>query len=181
MPVLRLLRATAFAVVCVAVSLGMHALAGGAAIGAAVFIGVTALVTGGAFLLARRQRGLGTLLAAAFAAQYGLHHLFSQAATQPPPDAYHGHGRLAVGVAMLLAHTVTALLSAHWLERGETALATLLRLLVAVVVTLLVRVVAPSAPRLLPRPSGKSGSSFVTRLLAATVSRRGPPAGMFAI
>ncbi|GAA3790032.1 hypothetical protein GCM10022226_06140 [Sphaerisporangium flaviroseum] len=181
MPVLRLLRATVFAVVCVAVSLGMHALAGGAAIDAAVFIEVTALVTGGAFVLARRQRGLGALLAAAFATQYGLHHLFSAAAVQPPPVAGHGHGGLAVDVAMLLAHTVTALLSAHWLERGETALAMLLRLLVAAVVTLLVRVAVPAAPRLVTRPCEDGGFSFLTRLLAAPVSRRGPPARVFAI
>ncbi|MET8161881.1 hypothetical protein ABZT47_36460 [Sphaerisporangium sp. NPDC005289] len=180
MPVLRLLRATVFAVVCVAVSLGMHALAGGATIDVAVFVGATALVTGGAYVLSRRQRGLGALLAAAFVTQYGLHHLFS-AAMRPPPVHGHGHGGLAVGVAMLLAHTVTALLSAHWLERGETALATLLRLLVAAVVTLLVRVATPSAPRLVPRRHGDGASLFLTRLLASAVSRRGPPAGVVVI
>ncbi|MGV9775041.1 hypothetical protein [Streptosporangium sp. NPDC003464] len=177
MPALRLLRAIAFAVVCVAMSLGMHVLAGGAAVDAAAPAGAAVLVAGGAFVLARRQRGLGALLTAAFAAQYGLHHLFSAAAVQPPPVPGHGHGGLAADVSMLLAHVVTALLSAYWLERGETALATLLRLLAASVLTLLVCWAPPAVRCLAPRPSGESRVSSVTRLLAAAVSRRGPPVG----
>ncbi|MBG0823721.1 hypothetical protein HS048_23660 [Planomonospora sp. ID91781] len=179
MPVLRLLRATVFAVACVTVSLGMHVLAGGAAVDPATPTAVVPLITGGAFVLARRQRGLGTLLTAAFAVQYGLHHLFTAAAVQPPPVPGHGHGGLAADLGMLLAHAVTALLSAYWLERGETALATLLHLLVAAVVTLLVWRAAPAVRRLLPPHVEEGGTRFVARLLDAAVSRRGPPAGAF--
>ncbi|GAA3147141.1 hypothetical protein GCM10010466_42670 [Planomonospora alba] len=181
MPVLRLLRATAFAAVCVAVSLGMHVLAGGAAVDPAAPAAAVPLVTGGAFVLARRERGLAVLLPAAFAAQYGLHHLFTAASAQPPPVPGHDHGGLAAGVGMLLAHAATALLSAHWLERGESALATLLRLLVAAVLTLLTWRAAPAVRRPVPPPPGEDGARFVTRLLAAAVRRRGPPAGAFVL
>ncbi|MGW0450670.1 hypothetical protein ACWDWV_35425 [Streptosporangium sandarakinum] len=180
MPVLRLLRATTFAVVCVMVSLGMHVLAGGATADPAVLAAAVPLITGGAFILARRQRGLGTLLIAAFAAQYGLHHLFSAAVVQPPPVLGHGHGGLAADLGMLLVHAVTALLSAYWLERGESALAMLLRLLVAAVVTLLVWRAAPAVRRLLLPPAGQDGARFVVLLLDAAICRRGPPPGVFA-
>ncbi|MBG0830041.1 hypothetical protein HS041_19935 [Planomonospora sp. ID67723] len=181
MPALRLLRATAFAVVCVLMSLGMHVLAGGAAVDPAVLAAAVTPVGAGAFVLARRQQGLGVLLTAAFATQYGLHHVFSAAAAaaQPPVPA-HGHGGLAADVAMLLAHAVTALLSAYWLERGESALATLLRLLVASVLILLVWR-APAAGHVTRPITEQDGPSFLSRLLAAAVSRRGPPVGFSAI
>lgn len=172
------MRAAVFAVVCVTASLGMHVLAGGSAVDPVVLAAAVPPVLAGACVLARRQRGLGALMGAAFAAQYGLHHAFSAAAAQPPVPG-HGHGGLAADVAMLLAHTVTALLSAYWLERGETALATLLRLLVASVLTLLVRW-APAAGRVTPPPAERDGPSFLSRLLAAAVSRRGPPVGFSA-
>ncbi|GIH23957.1 hypothetical protein Aph01nite_22670 [Acrocarpospora phusangensis] len=177
MPVLRLLRSTAFAVVCVTVSLGMHVFAGGAAVGLTTLAGASALVSAGAFVLARRRRGMGALLTAAFAAQYGLHHLFTAAAPQPPIPG-HDHGGLAVGLTMLLAHAVTALLSAYWLERGETALATVLHLLVAAVFTLLLWRI-PAVRPVVSRPAVETGPSFASRLLAAAVSWRGPPVGSF--
>ncbi|MFB9724827.1 hypothetical protein [Planobispora longispora] len=179
MPVLRLMRAAVFAVACVMASLGMHMLAGGAAVDPAVLAGTVPPIMGGAFVLARRQRGLSVLLTAAFAAQYGLHHVFSAAAA-PQPLPAHAHGGLAADVAMLLAHAVTASLSAYWLERGESALATLLRLLVASVLVLLVGRAPVVRPAVSP-PSAETGPSFVTRLLAAAVSRRGPPVGFSVI
>ncbi|WP_141703905.1 hypothetical protein [Planobispora rosea] len=178
MPVLRLMRAAVFAIVCAMASLGMHVLAGGTAVDPAVLAGTMPPIMGGAFVLARRERGLGVLLAAAFATQYGLHHVFSVAAVPPLPA--HAHGGLAADVAMVLAHAVTALLSAHWLERGESALATLLRLLVASVLILLAGWV-PAVRPAVSRPPSHSEPSFITRLLAAAVSRRGPPVGFSVI
>ncbi|MFF5208635.1 hypothetical protein [Streptosporangium sp. NPDC000396] len=184
MPVLRLMRAAVFAVVCVMASLAMHMLAGGAPVEPGALAGAVLLTGLGAFVLARRQRGFGVLMGASFATQYGLHTWFSAGAISQPVllESQHGGGLSVLlehqhrgGLSMLLVHVAMALLSAYWLERGESALATLLRLLVASVLTILAwwapvvtRVVLPAA-----RAGGWVPSA--TRLLAAAVSRRGPP------
>ncbi|GII05987.1 hypothetical protein [Planobispora takensis] len=177
MPVLRLMRAAVFAVVCVTASLGMHLLAGGAAVDPVVPAVAVPPVTAGAFVLARRRRGLGTLLGASFVTQYGLHHLLSASAVERSLITDHQHGGLA---AMVAAHAATALLSAYWLERGESALAMLVHLLLASILVLPVR--CPPVLRRVPRWVSRDGApSLVTRLLAAVVSRRGPPVGFSVI
>ncbi|MGW0593445.1 hypothetical protein [Streptosporangium sp. NPDC002607] len=176
----RLLRAAVFAVVCVTASLAMHVLAGGSPVGPGVLVWAVPPTAAGAFLLARRQRGFGMLLGASFAAQYGMHLWFTSGEAAPVTGHEHGTGGLYAGVFMLLVHAVMALLSAHWLERGECGLAMLLFLLFASVLTLLVWR-APVACRVAPPAAPDDRVPLRTRLLAAAVSRRGPPALPLAI
>ncbi|MEV7010492.1 hypothetical protein [Streptosporangium sp. NPDC051022] len=167
----RLVRAAVFAVVCVMVSAVMHMLAGGGPVSPGVLVGALPLTGMGAFVLARRQRGFGMLMGASFVTQYGLHTWFSAGAVAQPVLFEHRHGG---GLSMLLVHVALASLSAYWLERGESALATLLHLLVASVLTLLVWRV-PAVPRVTSPVHDDGRVLSVTRLLAAAVSRRGPP------
>ncbi|MGJ6960611.1 hypothetical protein ACSDR0_01795 [Streptosporangium sp. G11] len=171
----RFVRAAVFAVVCVTVSLAMHVLAGGSPVGPGALVWAVLPTAAGAFVLARRQRGFGMLLGAGFAAQYGMHLWFTSGAVPPSTGHEHGAGDLSTGLFMLLVHAVTALLSAHWLERGECGLAALLFLLFATVLTLL-RWRAPVACRVAPPAAPDDRVPPTTRLLAAAVSRRGPPA-----
>ncbi|MFF3440307.1 hypothetical protein [Streptosporangium sp. NPDC002721] len=176
----RFVRAAVFAVVCVTVSLAMHVLAGGSPVGPGVLVWAMLPTAAGAFALARRRRGFGMLLGAGFAAQYGMHLWFTSGAVPPSTGHEHGAGGLSTGLFMLLVHAVTAWLSAHWLERGECGLATLLFLLFATVLTLL-RWRAPVARRVTLPPAPGDRVPPVTRLLAAAVSRRGPPALSYAV
>ncbi|MFI6507081.1 hypothetical protein ACIBCT_05710 [Streptosporangium sp. NPDC050855] len=182
MYVLRSVRAAVFAVVCVTVSLAMHVLAGGAPVGADVLAWAVLPTAAGAFVLARRKCGFGVLMGAGFAAQYGMHLWFTAGAVPPPTTGHeHGDGGLSAGLFMLLVHTVTALLSAHWLERGERGLATLLYLLFASILTVLWRY-APAVHHPVAPPAAPADRvPLVARLLAAAVSRRGPPAPSYAI
>ncbi|GAA0844088.1 hypothetical protein ACFQVD_42090 [Streptosporangium amethystogenes subsp. fukuiense] len=176
----RLLRAAVFAVVCVTASLAMHVLAGGSPVGPGVLVWAVPPTAAGALLLARRQRGFGMLLGASFAAQYGMHLWFTSGEVTPVTGHEHGAGGLYAGVFMLLVHAVMALLSAHWLERGERGLAMLLYLLFASLLTLLLWR-APVVRRVAPPAAPDDRVPLRTRLLAAAVSRRGPPALPLAI
>jgi len=195
-PFFRAVRAGVFAVVCVAVSLAVHVLAGGAVVRPGVLGATVALTAVGAYLLAGRQRGFAGLLVACFGAQYGMHRVFSLAVAEPtpydigastPPGAFampgHPHGGgFWLDVAMLLLHTLTAVVSAWWLEREEAALATLLHLLAASVLGLWARLApSPAPPVAVPDcarpPVPERTGTALARLLAVTVSRRGPPAG----
>ncbi|MGV9302724.1 hypothetical protein ACWDLG_05080 [Nonomuraea sp. NPDC003727] len=177
-PLIRALRAAVFAVACVLVSAVLHVLAGGAGVRLETMAGALTLTWAGAFLLGRRQCGVEVLLAACFAAQYGMHHLFTAGA--PPAvsaPATHGHG---TGLGMLLVHVVAAVGSAWWLARGESALATLLHLAGASVsmawAALLLLPAVPiefgPAVRVTPwrGPVPPRRAPF-----AVVVSRRGPP------
>lgn len=191
-PVFRMLRAGLFAVVCVAVSLAVHMLAGGGAVVApGVLAATVALTAAGAYALAGRQRGFGSLLVACFAAQYGMHRIFGLAVAGPyethhmpaalESSAHQHGGGLWQDAAMLLLHTMTAVVSAWWLHREECALATLLHLLATSAAGLWARLAPTLTPVAVPecvRPPvpGRSGTATVN-LLAATVSRRGPPLG----
>ncbi len=177
----RFVRAAVFAVVCVTASLAMHVLAGGSPVGPGVLVWAVLPTAAGAFALARRRRGFGMLLGASFAAQYGMHLWFTSGAVPPSTGHEHGAGDLSTGLFMLLVHAVTAVLSAHWLERGERGLATLLFLLFASALTLL-RWRAPVVCRVAQLPAAPDDRvAPVTRLLAAAVSRRGPPAASYAV
>ncbi|GAA0375302.1 hypothetical protein Acor_67310 [Acrocarpospora corrugata] len=172
----RALRAAVFAMVCVLASLGMHVLAGGAGVRPITLLWATGLTGVGAYLLARRRRGFGVLLPAAFAAQYGMHRLFGAGAVVDVEG--HHSGGLSTALGMLLAHALVASLSAWWLERGENALATLVRLLACslfdlwrlLAATLAVVPVRPVVPVAGPAPV-ITGS----QILSWTLCRRGPP------
>ncbi|AQZ65436.1 putative integral membrane protein [[Actinomadura] parvosata subsp. kistnae] len=203
-PGLRGLRAAVFAVVCVLAALGMHVLAGGPITGLGTVVAATVATGAGAFALARRRRSLGTLLTASFAAQYGMHQLFTAGTLAPPhhhtaPGAdttalttslttglttgladHHGGG-LYSGIGMLLAHVLVAAVSAWWLDCGETALAALLRLLACSLhdlwALLTARATALAAlPLRAPAPVSAGTTAVLTsQVLAWTLCRRGPP------
>ncbi|MFI6292619.1 hypothetical protein ACIBEJ_13590 [Nonomuraea sp. NPDC050790] len=180
-PVLRALRATVFAVACVLASLALHLLAGGAQIRPLTFALALALTWAGAYLLGRRQRGRELLLATCFAAQYGMHHLFTAGAEPVAVQAGHGHGGgVGNGLAMLIVHAVVALISAWGLERGEAALALLAHLAAASVGGLWSRlfVLLTATPEtgvtgLVPVEDERTLAPRAP--FAAIVSRRGPP------
>lgn len=179
-PLLRVMRAAVFAVVCVLVSAFLHGLAGGAPVRPGTLAGALALTWAGAFLLGARPRGMGVLLGACFAAQYGMHHLFSasgDSAVSALPAHQHG-----TGLGMLLVHAVVAAGSAWRLERGESALAMMAHLAVTSLAWLwdVLRALAPvlgeveTGPRLgrWTRVRARRWS----RLFTTAVARRGPPA-----
>ncbi|GAA1153758.1 hypothetical protein F4556_001453 [Kitasatospora gansuensis] len=192
-PLFRAFRAIAFAAVCAAASLGVHRLAGGAPVQPGTLALAVGLTAGGGYLLAGHRRGLGALLGACFATQYGLHHLFGMGAVperQAMPMHHHGMAHeMPVSTAehvsmepeMLLVHAVLALVCAWWLAQGEHALGGLLLGAAVAVGHWLIRLVtaAPTVPAL-PRPRGLtfrySPAPALLLLLSAAVSRRGPPA-----
>jgi hypothetical protein len=171
----RIVRAAVFAVVCVYAALGMHVLAGGAGAGLGIVAAATAVTGAGAYVLARRRRSMGTLLVASFAAQYGMHHLFGSGL----PLMGHHAGGLSAGIGMLLAHVLVATVSAWWLERGETALATLLFLLACSLRDLwrpLTDLLAPpSTPRRVAPVVEVTPGMPTAQVLAWELCRRGPP------
>ncbi|GLW11466.1 hypothetical protein Misp01_65940 [Microtetraspora sp. NBRC 13810] len=185
-PVVRAMRATVFAVVCVLLSAVLHAMVAGGPVHPVVLAGAAVPTWALAFALGGRQRGRVTLLAACFAVQYGLHFLFasSEGVLQDPLlGGSHQHGG---GLGMLLIHVAVALLSSWWLERGETALATMLHLAVTPVRRLLaalLRVLLVPVAHLSPaRPSIFGDPAPLTSLvLAAAIRRRGPPVVVSAI
>lgn len=174
-PVLRLARATVFATVCVVVSAGGHAFAGGGAVAPAVMIlgGLVSFVL--AYVLSGRERGPETVLLATAGTQILLHEVFAQ--TSPASvAAAPGHGHLGVGMALI--HAVVALLTGWWLHRGESAVWAMLRLWGAVPFRLLPLLVAVpvEGPRRVWRavPADEAGPRC-SREFAAAVRRRGPP------
>ncbi|MFB4262538.1 hypothetical protein [Nonomuraea sp. GTA35] len=175
-PVMRAMRAAAFAALCVLVSAVLHGLAGGTPVRQEVLLGAYALTWAGAFLIGGRQRGLGVLLVACFVTQYGMHHLFSASAAVPAAP-FHDHGS---GVGMFLVHGMTALISAWWLKRGESALAALLHLAVTAVRlwgrVLTVLLGGPVEAGVRPRPDRDERVTLPRSRCAAVISRRGPPA-----
>ncbi|NBE95584.1 hypothetical protein FE391_45760 [Nonomuraea sp. KC401] len=178
---LRGLRAAVFAVVSVFAALGMHVLAGGPDARLVTVVAATLVTGAGAYVLARRQRSLGTLLAASFAAQYGMHQLFGSGAAAFP--GHHGGGlhtgtELGPGTGMVLAHVLVAAVSAWWLRRGETALLALASLLACSLRGLWDRLTTRLAPTPAPRPGlvpAAPGDVAVPPVLAWTLCRRGPP------
>ncbi|MEU4509383.1 hypothetical protein AB0G05_07810 [Nonomuraea wenchangensis] len=178
-------RSMVFAVVCVYAALGLHTLAGGSGVGPALLAAATAATGAGAFLLARRRRSLGTLVVAAFAAQYGMHRLFGMGAAAPAAhhehasfEHGHGGGELSTGLGMLAAHVVVAALSAWWLHRGETALGTFLTLL-ARAVRGFWRGLTARAPLPAPGVARPVVPAAVAvrrpQVLSGAMCRRGPP------
>ncbi|GAA3067828.1 MFS transporter [Streptosporangium carneum] len=173
---LRLPRALVFATLCLVVSGGGHALAGGGLVPAhlGVLGGLFAFCL--AYALNGRERGLEVVLAATVGAQALLHELFTRAAPPPhlasSPD--HGHP----GPGMTVAHLAVAALTGWWLHRGESALWLMIRLygMRMPVVRLLVVVLAET-----PRPVWQGAQAADVRPyggweISPVLRRRGPPA-----
>ncbi|MDX6742380.1 hypothetical protein [Actinocorallia sp. A-T 12471] len=173
---LRLLRASGFGSVCAVVSAGAHYYGGGALIGPGVF-GLAALaLTVGAFLLGGRERGMGVILPATFAAQYGLHSLFGELSPVAGVEALDGSGMVSMDHthgSMLLTHVIVALLSAAWLRRGEELFCALVRRLAARIL----RLTRPALPAILfvKAPVPAPVMACVPVAVTTEVSRRGPP------
>ncbi|MET8864866.1 MFS transporter [Nonomuraea sp. NPDC004580] len=132
----RLVRATAFAVVCSGLGASAHLLGGGTVTGplaaTALAISLTAAVptTG-------RERGTHVVLFLLAGVQVVLHLLFSLAPSLSGAPGGHAHSGLVPGVGMLVAHGLATVLTALWLSRGEAVLWGLLRRLGARVLVLL--------------------------------------------
>ncbi|NUW36324.1 hypothetical protein HTZ77_33685 [Nonomuraea sp. SMC257] len=217
-PALRVLRAGVFATVCVLLSAGLHTLTAGDAVDLLTLSAAMAATWSGALALTGRRRGRGTLLIACFAAQYGMHHLFTASfavshLAAPDPgaglQAHHllgqhahltpvllgqhahltpvamaaGHQEHGSGLGMALVHVAVALISGWWLERGDAALAELTRLAVASAHGLVAWLLAPpAAPVAVARPgltAARTAPALPSSpLLAATITRRGPPVSL---
>ncbi|WP_199040542.1 hypothetical protein [Glycomyces salinus] len=170
-PLLRGFRALVFAVVCVAVSVALHVVAGGALITSGAFATAVAALVPLAFLLGGGQRGVPTLLAACAVAQSGLHLWFTA-------DAGHA-GHLMPSPTMLLVHALAAAVSAVWLARGDAALAAFCDFLVLLFgPALRLRLLGALEPVLPPRPAAAAPPlpRPQLELLASAASLRGPPA-----
>jgi hypothetical protein len=147
-PPMRLVRAAAFTLVCVSLTLLAHEIASRepvpgwtAGVGAAIVFGMAATLGG-------YERSLATILSGLLGGQFGLHVLF--AAAQPNVPAHLGHAQPAVsateaaqsGWGMTLAHVAAALMSAWWLRRGERATWSLARRIAALAAFPLMRILA---------------------------------------
>ncbi|NUO44575.1 MAG: hypothetical protein HOV82_21400 [Streptomyces sp.] len=174
-----------FAVLCVLLATGGHALATGEAppvrfqIAAAVPVFVVGCLLGG------RERSLTGIGAVTLAAQGGLHVAFHSLRQQQSAMAAHGT-RMAPHAHALTPHATAvhigaALTLTWWLRRGEAALWALLRWAVEFVPGLVAwwRTAggAPERPRPRPRIRVACRSLRSARLRYA-VRRRGPPTGM---
>ncbi|SDH46959.1 hypothetical protein SAMN05421505_11680 [Sinosporangium album] len=168
-----------FAVVCVAVSGALHMLAGGGAVRLSLLVAAMALLAAGAYALGGRPRGLGVILGAGFTSQYGLHHLFSWGNAESITHAMHSEH--STGFGMFFVHAAAALASCLWLSRGESSLASLLELVTFLASTSLARLLPRLLVLLVPyeRTAAPAVADLseppVTTLLAASVTRRGPP------
>ncbi len=172
----RVVRAAAFAVVCLGLSMGAHVLAGGMLSGRSVGLGL-AVAFAAAAPLSGRERTLRTILPLLAGVQVVLHLLFSRAPAALISHAHAGHvsyGGLTPSLGMLIAHAWAAGLTAIWLARGEAALWRLVRGLAVRLVRLLV---APLVPGYAPPVMARADRERPLRsaLPRHVISRRGPP------
>ncbi|MFC4015287.1 MFS transporter [Nonomuraea purpurea] len=125
----RLIRATAFAVVCFGLGALAHLLGGGnvsaptAATALAVSFVAAVPATG-------RERGTEAILTLLLGVQVVLHLLFSAAPSllaAPAVTGDHLHSGLVPNVGMLVTHGLATVMTALWLSRGESLLWALLR------------------------------------------------------
>ncbi|MFD2351472.1 hypothetical protein ACFSTC_22440 [Nonomuraea ferruginea] len=178
---MRLLGAAVFATVCVYAALGTHVLAGGSGASLGVVAATTVAAGAGAYLLGGaagagvcwwRPRSPPSTACTRCSARTSPMRRTSWATAR----ATMAGGPLP-GVAMPLAHVLVAVLCAWWLERGETALVTVLVLLGCSLAGL-----SRPSPRgpLTPAPLRivpAAGEPPVRgpQVLAWAVSHRGPP------
>ncbi|MHC3473241.1 hypothetical protein ACYF6T_31745 [Streptomyces sp. 7R007] len=184
----RALRAAVFAVLCVLLAAGGHALAAGAAPPVWAQAAGAAPVFAAGCLLGGRERSLAGIGAGMLGAQGGLHLVF---------DAVRPHAGMAMDQAYTMhhlhrvhpvtphagaAHVGAALVLTWWLRRGEAAVWSLLRRTAALVPGLVAwlrggRQGVPDTPGLVRgRGGAEPGAGRGVRLRYA-VHRRGPPAG----
>ncbi len=183
----RSLRAAVFAVLCVLLAAGGHALATGMAPPVWTQIAGSAPLFIVGFMLGGRERSLTGIGGGTVAAQGGLHLAFD--AVRPHAAmAAHGGMRMAHPHALTphatAVHVGAAVVLTWWLRRGEAAVWSLLRWAVAFVPALVAwwQVVSgtwgrSSAPRAVCLAAGEAWSPHQARLRYA-VHRRGPPTGM---
>ncbi|MFI6549452.1 hypothetical protein ACIBO9_40035 [Streptomyces prunicolor] len=172
-----------FAVLCVLLAAGGHALAMGEA--PPVWVQVAAVVPLFAIgcLLGGRERSLAGIGGATLAAQGGLHLAFDAARPRtvmamPGMSMNHAHARTPHATA---AHVGAALVLTWWLRRGEAALWSLLRWAVTFLPGLAAwwqagRETQSGANA--PRPTGRPAGVTRQVQLRYAVHRRGPPTGM---
>ncbi|MBB5130633.1 hypothetical protein HNP84_000321 [Thermocatellispora tengchongensis] len=174
-PPLRLLRATAFAVVCAGLSALAH-IAGGGSFSAPHLAGGVVLAFCAAVPLTGRERTLAAILPVLGGLQVVLHFMLGGAAAHVAHAAHHHAAGGIPGLGMTAAHAWAAALTALWLARGERALWSLLRRL-AVRLRVLVAVHA-WAPADLPQVPCRAPEPATLRALVLcrhSVTRRGPP------
>lgn len=177
----RLVRATAFAVVCAGLGVFAHIVAGGTVSLGSAMTGFTASFAAGA-LVSGRERGPAAVLALLTTLQVALHLLFSLAHTVSTPDlaspalagGSHAHAGLLPGLGMLVMHGWAVGLTALWLARGEAALWALVR---RIGVRLGLRLPLAPGPIVVPFHAVPPPCPLVLRsaLLDHVVSGRGPP------
>ncbi|MFI6502908.1 hypothetical protein [Nonomuraea typhae] len=176
-----MIRAAAFAAVCVMVSAGGHLFAGGGAISpAALLLGFAAPYLL-ALTVAGRERSRESVLAATVIVQFVLHQVFARVAPAAEAGAGHG-GHLNVG--MTLVHLTLALLSGWWLHQGESTVWTALRLWSAAPPRLLLLFaplrVETHAGLWRAVPCDRTGP-WRSLVFTEAVHRRGPPALLRAV
>lgn len=183
----RSVRAAVFAVVCVLLAAGGHALATGAV--PPVWVDAAALlpVFAAAAALAGCERSLLAIAGAMLTVQGALHLAFALAgpshAPMRLPDVFHGMHMAcepcATAFQAVAAHLAAALLASWCLRCGEAALWSLLRKAVAFVPGLVAwwRRTAPPARVGPPRPYARRRHPPRQALPRHALTRRGPPPG----
>ncbi|MEV0593292.1 MFS transporter [Nonomuraea cavernae] len=194
----RLARTSAFAVVCLGLSVVAHTFGGGGVTPPAM-AGALALAFAAAYPLSGRERTLRSILPLLGALQAVMHVGFSLAfsvtgdgspiVAHAPAGSVPGvgmlahgglvpevgmlaHGGLVPGVGMLVAHGWAIGLTALWLARGEALFWAVLRRLAGRLLAVLLPP-APWTPFLSPRTA--EPPVLRSAVLRHVVSRRGPP------
>lgn len=183
----RWVRAAAFAAACAELAAAGHLAGGGAADRSALLAGLLVIFPA-ALALTGRERTIASILPAVAGSQVLLHVLLSQAA--PPHTVVHRsalmrdgttmplHHDGSPGLGMLLTHTVAVLVTAWWLECGESKLCGLARQLAALVMRpLLLFLLRTAAGRdaWRPAPVWQEPSTPPLSVLRHVMARRGPP------
>ncbi len=182
-PAVRSLRAAVFAVLCVLLAAGGHALAMGEAPPVWVQVAAVLPISAIGCLLGGRERSLVGIGGATLAAQGGLHLAFDAARPRtamamPGMSMNHAHAMTPHATA---AHVGAALVLTWWLRRGEAALWSLLRWAVKFLPGLAAWWQAARGTRggaNVPRPTARPAGVTRQVRLRYAVHRRGPPTGM---
>ncbi|MDH2429502.1 MFS transporter [Sphaerisporangium sp. TRM90804] len=181
---LRLVRASAFAVVCVTLAVLGHRVAGGAGPPEWATTAGVAGVALAAACMAGRERSPQTIIGSLAGAQVALHQLFdlSSGGGGSVLSLHPAHAEgLGAGIGMIVAHLTATLLTGWWLARGESALWSVLRRAGARAAVLLRRLLGvPGGGADGPRRPGALVFRCDTPLparreLRHAVRRRGPP------
>jgi hypothetical protein len=199
-PSFRLLRAAAFAAVCVALSAFAHELMAPAPIRWWAPLAGFGAVAAAGYALAARERSLAGIVVGVEAAEGGLHLLFTSASAPTGAPGLHfimidgvpmcspraGHEALMsvlpawamTGPGMVAAHILAGGLAALWLRRGERAVWRLANLLANLIVRPFRAALSAFTPIASPaRPATRVAPEMPTPLavLRHSLDRRGPP------